>query len=162
MLEIEKDAPLHSTPSDTLVLSFDMRQKSRVRVKLLSGREAALHLERGRVLRDGQQLIASDGSIVLVRAAEETVSTVRCVNAQQLARVAYHLGNRHVPLQVGDGFVRYQHDHVLDDMVSELGLRVQVERAPFEPESGAYGHGNRSHEHSHDGGHGHGGHTHER
>ena len=77
-----------------------------------------------------------------------------------LAKVAYHLGNRHVPLQIETGFVRYQHDHVLDDMVRQLpgadtSVTVNVEQAPFEPEAGAYQQGGGHHGHSHGHGHGH-------
>lgn len=100
--------------------------------------------------------------IVEVIAADETVSTVRSDDAVLLARACYHLGNRHVPLQVEAGWCRYLHDHVLDDMVRGLGLSVETETAPFQPEPGAYGgssgghtHGHHhaqthSHEHSHD------------
>lgn len=143
-----------------LTLPFDARQKSRLRATLSTGEDVALMLPRGTVMRHGLRLRASDGRIVEVEAAPETVSTVRCQDPQGLARAAYHLGNRHVPLQVGEGFVRYVHDHVLDDMVRGFGLGVEVEKAPFEPEGGAYG------AHRHGGGHGHGhdhdhGHEHE-
>src|SRR6185295_7739004 len=111
------------------------------------GEEVALQRPRGKVLRGGDLLKASDGSVVLVRAAVEDVSTVTAEDATALARAAYHLGNRHVPVQVGAGFLRYQHDHVLDEMVRALGLRVEAEKREFEPEGGAYGHGH---------GHGHG------
>jgi urease accessory protein len=68
-------------------------------------------------------------------------------DAWQLARASYHLGNRHVALQIGRGWVRYQHDHVLDDMVRGLGLTVTIEQAPFEPEAGAYGGAHTHHAH---------------
>ncbi len=95
-------------------------------------------LPRGHVLRGGDCLRASDGRIIEIHAAAEAVSTARSDDAQLLARAAYHLGNRHMPLQVGAGWLRYRHDHVLDEMVKGLGLAVQTEQAPFEPESGAY------------------------
>ena len=122
-----------------LVLPFDSRNKSRLRTSLASGEEVGLMLERGSILRGGDLLLADDGRIVEVIAASETVSTVTSDDPWSLARAAYHLGNRHVALQIGAGWVRYQHDHVLDDMVRGLGLNVQVEQAPFEPEAGAYG-----------------------
>jgi len=143
--------------SEQLTLPFELRQKSRLRARLDSGDEVALILPRGRVLRDGDVLVASDGFAVRVRAAAEKVSTVNDVtgatgvDAVALARGAYHLGNRHVPVQLGAGFLRYQQDHVLDDMVRGLGLVVTAEEAPFEPEAGAYG----EHEYAHGGGHGH-------
>jgi urease accessory protein len=110
------------------------------------GREAGLFLPRGCNLRDGDCLIAEDGSAVQVRAAAETVSEVRCDDPLQLARACYHLGNRHVALQIEPGLLSYQHDHVLDEMVQGLGLSVCVKQAPFEPEPGAYG-GQTHHSH---------------
>lgn len=135
--------------SDTVTLPFLLRQKSRQRVRLDSGRDAALYTPRGFVLRHGDRLCGDHEEIVRVVAARETVSTGICQDKLLMAKAAYHLGNRHVPLQIGLGFLRYQHDHVLDDMVRALGLVVFCEQAEFEPESGAYGHGH-SHNHSHD------------
>ena len=83
-------------------------------------------------------LRATSGLVVEVRAAPEAVSTARADDALLLARAAYHLGNRHVALQLGPGWLRYPHDHVLDNMARELGLTVNREQAPFEPEAGAY------------------------
>ena len=122
-----------------LVLPFQLRSKSRVRTALATGEEVGVVLERGSILRDGDLLVAGDGRIVAVVAAAERVSTVHSSDPRQLLRAAYHLGNRHVALQIGAGWVRYQHDHVLDEMVIGLGLKVSVEDAPFEPEAGAYG-----------------------
>ena len=136
----------HGTPAVTVTLTYDERCKSRARLKLDDGSEAALLLERGTVLADGDLLAGDDGVIVAVKAAPETLSAVRTEDPLALARAAYHLGNRHVPLQVMPGDLRYQHDHVLDDMVAALGLKVEVVKAPFQPEGGAYG---RGHEHGH-------------
>ena len=135
----------------TLTLPFELRQRSRLRAALDGGTAVGLFLERGTVLRGGDRLLAEDGSIVEVRAADETVSTVRSPSLHRLVVAAYHLGNRHVPLQIGEGWLRYEHDHVLDAMVRGLGLSVSAEAAPFEPEGGAYGghsHG-PSHTHEH-------------
>jgi urease accessory protein len=132
----------------TLTLSFDQRRKSRLRAWLDDGTEVALVLPRGTVLVDADRLRASDGTIVGVRAAPEQVSTARTGDARLLARACYHLGNRHVPVEVGDGWARYQHDHVLDDMCRQLGLDVRAESLPFEPEAGAYG-GHHGHHHDH-------------
>jgi len=125
----------------SLTLPFDLRQKSRQRVQLDDGREAALILPRGVVLRGGDSLRADDGELIAVRAAVEAVSTASSGDARLLARAAYHLGNRHVPVQIGAGWLRYGRDHVLDDMLHGLGLEVRHEESPFEPESGAYQHG---------------------
>jgi urease accessory protein len=151
MRQLEQDAPAASPHQDALTLPFELRQKSRLRTKLDSGEEVAVLMPRGRVLRDGDRLRANDGGVVLVQAAPEQVSTVSATDPSALARAAYHLGNRHVPVQIGNGFLRYQHDHVLDDLVRTLGLSVRVETAPFEPEAGAYRH---THAHSHDPSHG--------
>jgi urease accessory protein len=138
MLTVNKRAALDAEPQLRLVLPFDSRTKSRLRVRTESGEELGIFLERGAVLRGGELLEADDGRIIQVISAEEDVSTVHSNDAYPLARVSYHLGNRHVPLQITSTWVRYQHDHVLDEMVQGLGLKVVVERAAFEPESGAY------------------------
>jgi urease accessory protein len=151
MRELTRFASEGVEASDTLTLPFELRQKSRLRARLDSGEEVALLLPRGRVLRGGDLLLASDGGAVRVRAAAEYVSTATAGEPVALARAAYHLGNRHMPLQVGDGFLRYQADHVLDEMVRGLGLTVKSEQAPFEPEAGAYG----EHDYAHGGGHSH-------
>ena len=135
----------------TLTLTFEERRKSRLRTRLDDGTEVALTLPRGTVLREGDRLRADGGPIVAVKAASEEVSTARTADARLLARACYHLGNRHIPVEVGDGWARYLHDHVLDAMVAELGLTVDVASLPFEPEAGAYGHaGANGHHHGHD------------
>jgi urease accessory protein len=137
---------------DRLVLPFDRRQKSRLRVTLESGKEAALNVERGAVLRGGDRLKASDGRVVLVVAAKEPVTLVTAADQRTLMRAAYHLGNRHIPLQIGIGWILLEQDHVLEHMLEGLGVQVRHEMAPFEPEAGAYGGGHR---HGHDDDHGH-------
>jgi urease accessory protein len=135
-----------------LVLPFGERSKSRLRAVLDNGEEAGLFLERGSVLRHGDMLLADDGRVVEVQAADETVSTVHTADALMLARASYHLGNRHVALQIGTGWLRYQHDHVLDDMLRGFGLDIVIEQLPFEPEGGAYvatSHHTHPHAHSH-------------
>ncbi len=162
-----------------LTLPFADRRRSRLRARLDDGREVALILPHGTVLRDGDRVRGAEGGpIVTVRAAEETLSWATAVDPLLVARAAYHLGNRHVPVQIGAstevrspepgsarpgtgtslaapertvGYVAYQHDHVLDGMIGEMGLHLQVRLAPFEPEAGGY----------RQGGHLHGGHAHE-
>lgn len=151
MLMIEEFAAAGETPSNSITLPFELRQKSRLHTRLDGGPDVGILIERGRVLRSGDLLKAKDGTVVEIRAASEAVSTIRCGDVRMLARGAYHLGNRHVPLQIGDGFLRYQRDHVLDDLVKQLGFDVVAETAAFEPEAGAYGGGHgHSHQHSHD------------
>jgi urease accessory protein len=147
-------------PSLTVTLTYDQRCKSRQRLRLDDGTEAALVLERGTVLAGGDLLLADDGAVIAVKAAPETLSAVRSDDPLALARAAYHLGNRHVPLQIAPGDLRYQHDHVLDDMVAALGLPVAAVTAPFQPEGGAYGRGHGDHHH-HDHEHEHEHHRHE-
>ena len=120
-----------------LILPFEQRQKSRLRAKADNGEEVALILPRGKVLRGGERVQATDGREVEIVAAPEKLAHIESAD---LARVAYHLGNRHVPLQVGAGFVRIAEDHVLEEMARKLGARVSRVEAPFEPEAGAYGH----------------------
>jgi urease accessory protein len=142
------DAPAHAT----LRLPLDRRRRSRLRTRLLSGEEIGIVLPHGSILRHGDKLLADDGTIVAVEALPEHVSVVRSHDSLALTRAAYHLGNRHVPLQLGEGWLRYQHDHVLDDMVRSLGLEVSEDEAAFEPEVGPYPqHGD--HGHSTDDGH---------
>jgi len=146
-----------------LVLPFERRSRSRFRARLEGGEEVGVVLARGQILRGGDLLLADDGRVIEVGAAPEQVSTLRAPDARLLARVAYHLGNRHVALQIGEGWLRYAHDHVLDALALALGAQLTVEQAPFEPEAGAYDRGHDHHHHHHhqhehepDHGHGHG------
>lgn len=144
------DSPGKLTAS--LTLPIDVRVKSRIKVTLNDGREAGLLLPRGLLLRGGDVLSNEDGSeFVQIIAADEGVSVVHCDDPFTLAKACYHLGNRHVPLQIMPGELRYHHDHVLDDMLRQFGLEVTFAQLPFEPEAGAYA--SESHGHSH--GHGH-------
>lgn len=139
----------------TLTLPLEQRVKARLRVTLDDGREAGLFLDRGPILRDGDCIASEEGLVVEVRAAPEPVSVVRCDDPLRMARACYHLGNRHTPLQILPGEVRYLHDHVLDRMVAGLGLRADFAELPFEPEPGAYGEHGTGHAHGHAHGHGH-------
>lgn len=147
MLVISKLLPEQSRYDVELVLPFELRQKSRLRTRLANGEEVGLFLERGHILRDGDFLSAEDGRIVVVRAQAERVLHIACRSETELVRVAYHLGNRHVPLQVGSGWVRIAEDSVLREMVEGLGASTQLKSAAFEPEAGAYG----GHDHAHGG-----------
>lgn len=139
VVEEKLAAPEAGTPSAELILPFELRQKSRLLANLSSGEEVALFLPRGTVLRGGDRLRAKDGRIIAVVAKPERVMQVHCADAQAFARAAYHLGNRHVPLQVGKDWLRLEADHVLKEMLLGLGARVEEVEAPFEPEAGAYG-----------------------
>lgn len=126
-----------------LVLPFDARQKSRLRTQLVSGEEVGLMLPRGEILRGGDLVTASDGRVIEVVAEPEKLLHVE---AESLAKAAYHLGNRHVPVQVGEGFLRIAEDHVLEEMLRKMGTKVSHVVAPFEPEAGAYAGGHHQHE----------------
>ena len=143
MLLIQQRCGAVSSPDGRLVLPFHLRQKSRLRTRLASGEEVGLFLDRGGILRDGDWLRADDGRHIVVQAAAEAVMTARAWDPRELARLAYHLGNRHVPLQIGDTWVRLQQDSVLRDLALTLGAQVTEESLPFEPEAGAYGGGHR-------------------
>jgi len=148
MLHLIEKVVTHSIPDTSLTLPLEKRIKSRLHVTLDNGEEAGVFLERGETLQDGDVLRSEEGRLVEICAAKENVSCVKCDDALLLARACYHLGNRHVPLQIEAEQICYLHDHVLDDMLRGLGLVVQVLDAPFEPESGAYGNTN-IHAHNH-------------
>jgi urease accessory protein len=135
-----------------LVLPFDLRQRSRMVAVMDNGEEVGLILPRGTVLRGGDRLQSSDGRLVEVVAAPEQLSIVRSSDARLIARAAYHLGNRHIAVQITAESIRYLKDHVLDDMLRGLGLKVTNDVLPFEPEAGAY---SSSHAHAHANGHAH-------
>lgn len=152
MLRAEQILDVAFPAEETLTLPFEQRQKSRLVARLDGGREILLQLPRGGVLRDGALLRTTEGSVVEIRAAHERLSVIESENPAELARAAYHLGNRHVALQIDRRRLAYLHDHVLDEMLEGLGLSPTVMNAPFEPEHGAYGHAHehgRQHEHEH-------------
>jgi urease accessory protein len=154
MQSLHTKLPHADTVHDTLVLPYDQRERCRQRARLASGEEVALFLARGTVLRDGELLTGSDGRVVRVEAALEPTHLVRCGDAAMLARVAFHLGNRHSQVQVGPGWLRIRGDTVLKEMVEGLGAQVTEELAKFEPEPGAYSGGGHGHGHGHDEGRG--------
>lgn len=161
-------------PCATASLTYDQRQRSRLRIRLDDGREAGIQLARGQTPGAGDWLMTDaalgmldalpfaipgvmegEALAVQILAAPESLSRAHTRDAHQLARACYHLGNRHVALQIGDGELSWLHDHVLDEMVRGLGLRVEHLDAPFEPEPGAYGGGHGHHAHGEDSDHGH-------
>ncbi len=121
-------------------LTFEARCKSRLLLQLDNGEQAALIVERGRVLRNGERVFIGDGREVEIVSADESLLEALSENPLLIAKAAYHLGNRHVAVQLMPGRVRFLADHVLSRMVEGLGLRVGAVMAPFEPEGGAYGH----------------------
>jgi urease accessory protein len=139
MLTIQARAAAGEPFDAELVLPYELRQKCRLRTRSTDGEEVGLFLARGESLRHGDILRADDGRRVKVTAKPEQVLQIACTDPLQLMRIAYHLGNRHVSLQVGDGWLRIADDYVLRAMVEGLGGGVVALEAPFEPEAGAYG-----------------------
>ena len=144
-------------PTDSVALAYDERKRSRLKVTLASGREAGIFLERGDHLHGNDRLLAEDGSTVVeILAAPEKLIEATADTPLLFARAAYHLGNRHVPVQIlptaNGGTLRFQTDHVLAEMVKGIGCTVAEVEAPFQPESGAYGANSGSHggHHHHD------------
>ena len=185
-------APALLKRAPTVELDWDVRQKSRFDATDSSGRALGVFLPRGQVVRGGDVLVAEDGSLIAVKAAPQAVLEVRACAEHgtplDLLRAAYHLGNRHVQLEVQPDHLKLEPDHVLADMLRQRHLIVTETQAAFEPEAGAYaatgahghehvhahghehahGHaqGEHGHDHAHDHGHehdhshGHGGHRH--
>jgi len=147
MIELAQRAPRDAVATASLTLPWERRSVTRQKVRLDDGRDAGLFLPRGEILRGGDRLASTSGEIVAIVAAPEAVLVVRAPDPQALARAAYHLGNRHVAVEVGEGMLMLERDHVLEDMLLGLGVSVEEAMLPFEPEPGAYAHGNA---HSHE------------
>ena len=162
-------APVLLKRATSVELDWDVRQKSRFEAADSTGRRLGVFLPRGTVVRGGDVLVAEDGSLVRVVAAPQPVLRITpCAehgSPFDLVRAAYHLGNRHVPIELRPEHLQIEPDHVLADMLRAMHLEVEEVTAPFEPEGGAYAsghahaHGSHSHDHSHGHGHG-GGHAH--
>jgi urease accessory protein len=152
-------APALRRRAATVELDWDTRQKSRFEATDSQGRRLGVFLPRGSVVRGGDVLVAEDGSLIVAQAAPQPVLEVRAAQAFDLLRAAYHLGNRHVQLELQAELLKLEPDHVLAQMLRQMGLQVTEAQAAFEPEAGAYAAGGHAHghghEHAHDQGHGH-------
>ena len=157
------------SPADTVVLDFDDRHRRRMAMTGTRGLEFLLDLENAVALRGGDALVLEDGRLIEVIAAPEPLIEIRGVDPLHLVRVAWHLGNRHLPTQIMAKGLRIRRDHVIEAMVKGLGARVIEIEAPFDPEGGAYAGGGHAHAaddhaHHHDahdhGAHDHAGHDH--
>ncbi len=137
------------TWQDEVHLVYSEREKSRYRTETAKGQDLGWFLPRGIVLCDGDALVCENSEIVMIRAANESLTEASSDDAHLLLRAAYHLGNRHVSLQILPGALRFPRDHVLEEMLEGLGLDVRAIDDTFQPESGAYA------VHSHGGGHHH-------
>jgi urease accessory protein len=183
MIRATQISPQHrwtQPPADTIVLDFDDRHRRRMAMTGTRGLEFLLDLENAVALRGGDALVLDDGRLIEVVAAPEPLLEIRVADPHHLVRVAWHLGNRHLPTQIVGKGLRIRRDHVIEAMVKGLGARVIEIEAPFDPEGGAYaggapeqahdnhahhhgahdhaGHDHASHDHDHD--HDHGGHHH--
>jgi urease accessory protein len=150
-------------PADSVVLEFDDRHRRRLAMTATRGLNFLLDLPQTVALRGGDALVLEDGRLVEVVAAPEPLIEIRGVDPRHLVRVAWHLGNRHLPVQIAGKHLRIRRDHVIEDMVKGLGATVVEIEAPFDPEGGAYvvaDHGHPGHGHGPDDGHHHHGHDH--
>ena len=147
--------------ADTVVLGFDDRHRRRMAMTGTHGLEFLLDLQEAVALRGGDALVLEDGRLIEVVAAPEPLVEIRGTDPHHLVRIAWHLGNRHLPTQIVSKGLRIRRDHVIEDMVRGLGARVIVIEAPFDPEGGAYaGGGHAAHDHDDHGSHKHGDHDH--
>jgi urease accessory protein len=139
MITLDRRMPPGTKASVTVTLTYEARRKSRQKVTLDGGEEAGVVLPWGESLRHGDLIASSSGLVVRIVAAHEPVMLVRASHPRELARVAYHLGNRHVAVEVLESMLKIAPDHVLRAMCEGLGAQVELATQPFEPEAGAYG-----------------------
>jgi urease accessory protein len=138
--------PIH----DEVTLDFDQRHRRRLSMMGASGLEFLLDLTKAQRLRHGDALLLEDGRRVRVNAAPEPLAEIRGIATGDLVRVAWHLGNRHLPVMLGSQYLLIRRDHVIEDMVRGLGATVSHIDAPFDPEGGAYAGGGHAHHHDND------------
>jgi urease accessory protein len=138
----------HDAVDDAIALDHEVRQKGRFKTHSVKGKEVRVFLDRGQTLVVGERLKTECGLLIEIQAATEAVTTASCDDWQTFSKACYHLGNRHVKVQVGDRWLRIKPDYVLEEMLELLGLSLQKEQAVFVPESGAYSQGH-SHDHHH-------------
>ena len=161
MLRADKVIPAghwSGAPADTVVLDFDERYRRRVAMTCVGGLEFLLDLDEAAMLRGGDGLRLEDGRVVEVVAEPEPLGEIRAADPAALVRIAWHLGNRHLPTEILPKALRIRRDPVIEAMVGGLGARVIALEAPFNPEGGAYVNaegGAAQHDHRHDHGHGH-------
>jgi urease accessory protein len=146
-IELKPQHRFEDAPADTVVLDFDDRHRRRVAMTATRGLEFLLDLEHAVALRGGDALVLEDGRLVEVVAAAEPLLEIKARDPQHLVRIAWHLGNRHLPTQIMAKGLRIRRDHVIEAMVRGLGARVIEIEAPFDPEGGAYEGGGHRHEH---------------
>jgi urease accessory protein len=158
-IQVLRAGSWQAVPADRITLSYDERHRRRLRFLAEAGTEFLLDLPRTTVLRDGDGLRLEDGRVVLVAAAEEPLLEITAADPEQLARLAWHIGNRHLPAQMATGRMLIREDSVIEDMLKGLGATLRHVAEPFTPEPGAYdgshslllapGHGAPGHGHGH-------------
>ncbi|MES2687439.1 MAG: urease accessory protein UreE [Pseudomonadota bacterium] len=152
-------APVLLKRAASVELDWDIRQKSRFEATDSQGRQLGIFLPRGTLVRGGDVLVAEDGTLVKVLAAPQSVLRITACTAHgsafDLTRAAYHLGNRHVPIELKPDHLKIEPDHVLAEMLRSMHLIVNEVSESFEPEGGAYSAGGHGHGHAHEGEHGH-------
>ena len=157
-------APVLLKRATSITLDWDVRQKSRFESTDSAGRQVGVFLQRGQVVRGGDVLVGEDGSLLKVLAAPQAVLRITHCRAHgtpfDLTRAAYHLGNRHVPIELQADHLKIEPDHVLADMLRAMHLIVNEVHESFEPENGAYGEHGGGHHHGHGDTHGHDHHAH--
>lgn len=149
-IEIKRKGTWDGIAVDTVVLGYDDRYRRRMAMTGTGGLEFVLDMASALVLADGDALVLNDGRMVAVKAAAEPLLEITCTNPVHLARVAWHLGNRHLPTEIDGNRILIREDHVIADMVRGLGADVRHVDAPFTPEGGAYAGGGHHHNHEHD------------
>ena len=135
------------TAADTVVLDFNDRRRRRIGMSGINGLRFLLDLVEATVLRHGDGLVLDDGRIIEVSAAPEPLAEIKAQNPDHMIRIAWHLGNRHLPTQMVGRKLRIRRDHVIEEMARGLGAEVTAIDAPFDPEGGAYAQGGRHHHH---------------
>ena len=157
-VEVKPQHRWSEAPADTVVLDFDDRHRRRMAMTGTRGLEFLLDLEHALALRGGDALVLEDGRLVEVVAAPEPLIEIKGRDPQHLVRLAWHLGNRHLPTQITAKALRIRRDHVIAEMLKGLGARILEIEAPFDPEGGAYDGG--GHEAAEQGVHQHAAHDH--
>jgi urease accessory protein len=145
-------------PDDSVELDFDGRHRRRITLRTKGGEELLLDLAETLALVDGDRLVTEDGRHIRVVARPEALMQVSAADPAKLARLAWHIGNRHLPTEIAGPLLYLRHDHVIAAMLEQLGATVRFVDRPFNPEGGAYGHGRthgHDHHHHHDGHHHH-------
>ncbi len=138
MREFLKKIKSSNKINDSVTLDLHQRVKCRIKVVTDGGESIGIFMQRGTVLKNSDLMADKDGYVIKVIAASEKLSSIYSKDYLQLLKASYHLGNRHVELQINKGSLHYKHDHVLDDMIKSLGFDVVIEFLPFQPENGAY------------------------